>query len=94
MVIWCRYTGFYKGVQSAGGAVAWQVDVHKVPFLNQLIANWVMTTVSYPLLVVLVLLAVKDYHKVEGEGNSKGADFSPAIPAFKDDTDGGRRKCI
>ncbi|KAF7149003.1 hypothetical protein RHSIM_Rhsim03G0217900 [Rhododendron simsii] len=89
-----RYTGFYKGVQSAGGAVAWQVDVHKVPFLNQLIANWVMTTVSYPLLVVLVLLAVKDYHKVEGEANSKGADFSPAIPAFKDDTAGGRRKCI
>ncbi|KAI8565172.1 hypothetical protein RHMOL_Rhmol03G0240300 [Rhododendron molle] len=87
-----RYTGFYKGVQSAGGAVAWQVDSHKVPFLNQLIANWAMTTVSYPLLAALVLLAVKDDHKVEGEANSKGADFSPAVPASKDDNDGGLSK--
>lgn len=75
-------------MQSAGGAVAWQVDSHKVPFLNQLIVNWALTTVSYPLLAVLVLLAVKDDHKVEGKANSKGADFSPAIPALKDESDG------
>ncbi|KAI9102166.1 hypothetical protein K1719_023676 [Acacia pycnantha] len=24
-----RYSGFYKGIQSAGAAVAWQVDTHK-----------------------------------------------------------------
>ncbi|GER46762.1 UNC93-like protein 1 [Striga asiatica] len=39
-----RYTGFYKGVQSAGAAVAWQIDTHKVPFLNQLITNWALMT--------------------------------------------------
>nr|GMD02382.1 UNC93-like protein 1 [Ipomoea batatas]GMD20484.1 UNC93-like protein 1 [Ipomoea batatas]GME09647.1 UNC93-like protein 1 [Ipomoea batatas] len=55
-----RYTGFYKGVQSAGAAVAWEVDTKKVTFLNQFIANWALTTISYPLLVILVLLAVKD----------------------------------
>ncbi|KAE8684769.1 UNC93-like protein 1 [Hibiscus syriacus] len=55
-----RYSGFYKGVQSAGAAVAWQVDSHKVPLLSQLIVNWSLTTISYPLLVLLVMLAVKD----------------------------------
>ncbi|KAK1559880.1 hypothetical protein Q3G72_019441 [Acer saccharum] len=55
-----RYVGFYKGVQSAGAAVAWQVDAHNVPLLNQLIANWSLTTVSYPLLVVLVMFGIKD----------------------------------
>ncbi|KAG0473209.1 hypothetical protein HPP92_015066 [Vanilla planifolia] len=55
-----RYSGFYKGVQSAGAAVAWQVDEHKTPLLTQLILNWALTTVSYPLLLVLVMLAVKD----------------------------------
>nr|XP_011470662.1 PREDICTED: UNC93-like protein 1 [Fragaria vesca subsp. vesca] len=55
-----RYVGFYKGVQSAGGAVAWQVDARNVSFLGQLIMNWVFTTVSYPLLIVLVLFAVKN----------------------------------
>ncbi|KAI4363710.1 hypothetical protein MLD38_019893 [Melastoma candidum] len=55
-----RYSGFYKGVQSAGAAIAWQVDTHKVPMLSQLLINWSLTTVSYPLLLVLVMLAVKD----------------------------------
>ncbi|XP_057547696.1 UNC93-like protein 1 isoform X2 [Amaranthus tricolor] len=55
-----RYSGFYKGVQSAGAAVAWQVDVHNVSYLNQLIINWVLTTVSYPLLLLLIILGVKD----------------------------------
>ncbi|KAF2299558.1 hypothetical protein GH714_032593 [Hevea brasiliensis] len=57
-----RYVGFYKGVQSAGAAVAWQIDSHKVPMLSQLIVNWSLTTVSYPLLFVLVMLAVQDDH--------------------------------
>uniref|UniRef100_A0A6N2LPE5 Uncharacterized protein n=1 Tax=Salix viminalis TaxID=40686 RepID=A0A6N2LPE5_SALVM len=58
-----RYAGFYKGVQSAGAAIAWQVDTHKVPLLAQLIVNWSLTTVSYPLLIILVMLAVKDEKK-------------------------------
>lgn len=55
-----RYSGFYKGVQSAGAAVAWQVDTHHVSFMSQLVVNWSLTTLSYPLLAVLVFLAVKD----------------------------------
>jgi hypothetical protein len=55
-----RYAGFYKGVQSAGAAVSWQVDFHKTPLMAQLIVNWGLITVSYPLLALLVFLAVKD----------------------------------
>ncbi|KAL3714821.1 hypothetical protein ACJRO7_006684 [Eucalyptus globulus] len=62
------YTGFYKGVQSAGAVVAWQIDTCKVPFLSELIVNWSLMTMSYPLLVVLVKLAVK-----EDEGGEEGA---------------------
>ena len=40
--------------------MAWQVDTHKTSLLSQLIVNWGLCTVSYPLLAVLVLLAVKD----------------------------------
>ncbi|OVA19963.1 Ion channel regulatory protein [Macleaya cordata] len=61
-----RYAGFYKGVQSAGGAVAWQIDTNKVSLLSQLIVNWSLTSLSYPLLVVLVMLAVKDKNEAEG----------------------------
>ncbi|KAJ8446376.1 hypothetical protein Cgig2_019269 [Carnegiea gigantea] len=55
-----RYSGFYEGVPSAGAAVAWQIDVHSVSYLHQLIINWALTTVSYPILLLLVMLAVKD----------------------------------
>uniref|UniRef100_A0A0A9E7V7 UNC93-like protein 1 n=1 Tax=Arundo donax TaxID=35708 RepID=A0A0A9E7V7_ARUDO len=55
-----RYVGFYKGVQSAGAAVAWQIDTRKTSLLSQLIVNWGLMTVSYPLLALLVFLAVKD----------------------------------
>ena len=61
----CRYSGFYKGIQSAGAAVAWQIDTQKVAPMTQLIVNWVLTTVSYPLLLILVMLAVKDDNEAE-----------------------------
>nr|XP_043610292.1 UNC93-like protein 1 [Erigeron canadensis] len=76
-VILSRYAGFYKGVQSAGGAVAWQIDTHHVPFMTQLIVNWVLTTISYPLLALLVIKAVKDEDEVEEEfpsGNPKAIE--------------------
>lgn len=63
-VILSRYAGFYKGVQSAGAAVAWQIDTRKVPYMHQLIVNWVLTTISYPLLALLVIKAIEDEDKV------------------------------
>ncbi|XP_031283955.1 UNC93-like protein 1 isoform X1 [Pistacia vera] len=81
-----RYSGFYKGVQSAGAAVAWQIDTHKVSFLSQLIVNWSLTTAGYPLLALLVILAVKDDNKAE-EGPPKDV----ALPSF-DEASGGVAK--
>lgn len=78
-----RYTGFYKGVQSAGAAIAWQIDTHKVPFLNELLANWAMTTISYPLLALLVYLAVKDEDIIEQIAPKEMAT-SPVKPANND----------
>jgi fatty acid desaturase len=46
-------------VQSAGAAVAWQVDRRKASLLSQLFVNWGLMTISYPLLALLVFLAVK-----------------------------------
>ncbi|XP_019200155.1 PREDICTED: UNC93-like protein 1 [Ipomoea nil] len=71
-----RYAGFYKGVQSAGAAVAWEVDTKKVSFLNQFIANWALTTISYPLLVILVLLAVKDDDDDDKAEDNKYTQFT------------------
>ncbi|EES10341.2 UNC93-like protein 1 [Sorghum bicolor] len=75
-----RYVGFYKGVQSAGAAVAWQVDKQHTPLISQLIVNWGLMTISYPLLVLLVFLAVKDedysVSSVEEDGKEKDSKLS------------------
>ncbi|KAL0452352.1 UNVERIFIED_CONTAM: UNC93-like protein 1 [Sesamum latifolium] len=68
-----RYNGFYKGVQSAGAAIAWQLDTQKVSFLAELITNWALMTVSFPLLALLILRAVKDDDEVEGQSKEGGA---------------------
>ncbi|KAJ1983086.1 hypothetical protein H4R33_004899 [Dimargaris cristalligena] len=49
-----RYAGYYKGVQSAGGAVAWRIDAVGTSFLAQFIANWALLTVSIPLMAPVV----------------------------------------
>lgn len=77
-----RFTGFYKGVQSAGAAVAWQIDSHKVPLVNELVTNWGLMTVSYPLLVLLILRAVKDDDDEDDDavkGRSKEGGAIPGI---------------
>ncbi|KAK9720790.1 hypothetical protein K7432_003893 [Basidiobolus ranarum] len=43
-----RYAGYYKGVQSAGGAIAWRIDAVNTAFLTQLIISWVLFTISIP----------------------------------------------
>lgn len=40
--------------------MAWQVDRRHTPLMSQLIVNWGLMTISYPLLALLVFLAVKD----------------------------------
>ncbi|GLJ31932.1 hypothetical protein SUGI_0642720 [Cryptomeria japonica] len=55
-----RYSGFYKGVQSAGAAVAWQIDTQKTSLLAQLLIDWGLTSLSYPLVFLVIILSVTD----------------------------------
>ncbi|KAI8321107.1 MFS general substrate transporter [Martensiomyces pterosporus] len=43
-----RYAGFYKGMQSLGATIAWQLDAQAVPLLNQLIGNWALLNFALP----------------------------------------------
>ncbi|KAI0297599.1 MFS general substrate transporter [Multifurca ochricompacta] len=54
-----RFTGFYKAIQSAGGAGSFGMDATNTPFLNELLASWVMMLVSLPL-AGIVIYGIKD----------------------------------
>ncbi|KZV77526.1 MFS general substrate transporter [Peniophora sp. CONT] len=54
-----RYAGFYKAIQSAGGAGSYGMDAVSTPFLNEHLASWIMMLVSLPL-AGLVIYHVHD----------------------------------
>ncbi|KAJ1725870.1 hypothetical protein LPJ61_005596 [Coemansia biformis] len=43
-----RLVGFYKGIQSLGAAVSWQLAARELPYMHQLIGNWFLFAVSLP----------------------------------------------
>lgn len=54
-----RFTGFYKAIQSAGAAGSFGMDATATPFLNELLASWLIMVVSFPL-AGFVIWGIKD----------------------------------
>jgi hypothetical protein len=50
-----NFTGFYKGIQSAGGALAWALDDHKTSFMGLFAASWALLAGSLVIALPLVL---------------------------------------
>ncbi|KAI8871040.1 MFS general substrate transporter [Ramicandelaber brevisporus] len=65
-----RYAGFYKCIQSFGGAISWQVDAKTESYMGKLIANWVLIDISLPFMYyVLSKINETNYvHHEEGAG--------------------------
>ncbi|PCH44643.1 hypothetical protein WOLCODRAFT_105432 [Wolfiporia cocos MD-104 SS10] len=59
-----RFAGVYKAVQSAGAAGSFGMDAVKTPFLNEVLASWLMMIASFPL-AFLVLRTVKETSYVD-----------------------------
>ncbi|EIN11170.1 hypothetical protein PUNSTDRAFT_98209 [Punctularia strigosozonata HHB-11173 SS5] len=54
-----RFAGIYKAIQSAGGAGSFGMDAVATPYLNELLASWIMMLVSFPL-AFLVIRTIKE----------------------------------
>ncbi|KAJ1848411.1 hypothetical protein IWW55_003281 [Coemansia sp. RSA 2706] len=75
-----RYAGYYKGMQSFGAAIAWQLDI-KVKPLNQLIGNWVLFGVSLPSMLY-VIWKIKE-HSEDTKMPSETEDFAEKDQALQ-----------
>jgi len=49
-----RYAGIYKAMQSAGSAGSFGMDAVATPFLNEILASWLLMVVSFPLAYFVV----------------------------------------
>ena len=57
------FKSFYKGVQSAGGAISWRIDAVNTNFLAEMIISWAMITIAFPGMLYVVL-RIKDTNYV------------------------------
>ncbi|PGG96089.1 hypothetical protein GX51_07984 [Blastomyces parvus] len=60
-----NFAGFYKGLQSAGGAATWQIDDNKVAFMTIFAINWGLLCGSMLIALPVILFKIKDTVDIE-----------------------------
>ena len=60
-----NFAGFYKGVQSAGAAIASRIDALKAPYMNEFASNWGLLAGCLLIAAPVILLKVRDTVPIE-----------------------------
>lgn len=60
-----NFAGFYKGIQSAGGAIMWRLDSLGTPYINMFASCWGLLAGSLLIALPVLLLKIKDTVPVE-----------------------------
>lgn len=60
-----NFVGFYKGIQSAGAAVAFSVDAHKTPYMAEFASCWGLVAGSMVCALPVIWLTIKDTVTIE-----------------------------
>jgi hypothetical protein len=60
-----NFAGFYKGIQSAGAAIAWRLDWLKIPYMNFFASCWVLLAGSLVIALPVMILKIQDTVPVE-----------------------------
>ena len=55
-----NFAGFYKGIQSAGGAITGNIDARQVPFMTQFAITWGLLAGSILIAAPVIVKYVKD----------------------------------
>lgn len=60
-----NFAGFYKGIQSAGGAITWRLDDIGIPFMTMFATNWGLLAGSLIIALPVILWKVEDSVSLE-----------------------------
>jgi MFS family permease len=60
-----NFAGFYKGIQSAGGAITWRLDDVKIPYMTMFASNWGLLAGSLIVALPVILWKVEDTVAIE-----------------------------
>ncbi|KAE8330460.1 major facilitator superfamily domain-containing protein [Aspergillus sergii] len=60
-----NFAGFYKGIQSAGAAGMWALDLDKAPFMTELASCWGLLLGSLLIASPIIFFKIKDHVDIE-----------------------------
>jgi hypothetical protein len=62
-----NFAGFYKGIQSAGGAIAASIDANSASYMSEFATNWGLLAGSLVVAAPLIWWKVKDTTALEDD---------------------------
>ena len=62
-----NFTGFYKGIQSAGAAIASRIDALGTPYMSEFAANWGLLAGSLLIAAPVIFMRVTDTTSIEDD---------------------------
>lgn len=72
--------GFYKGLQSAGAAVAWSLQARKIPYMDEFASNWGILSASLVAAAPIIFLRIKDHVDISDDIANTGEEIQDVLP--------------
>ncbi|KHJ33210.1 putative duf895 domain membrane protein [Erysiphe necator] len=78
-----NYIGFYKGLQSAGSAVTWAIDSHKINYMSEYASNFGLLSGSLLIAAPMIFFKLKNTANLEGDILNTGEDIEKVRPKLE-----------
>lgn len=75
-----NFAGFYKSIQSAGGAISPAIDSALVPYMTELGANWGLLAGSLIVAAPVIFLKIKETVPLEQDLKFSDETFNEVAP--------------
>jgi hypothetical protein len=75
-----NYVGFYKGMQSAGAAVMFSLDSHKISYVAEFASNWGLLAGSLVVAAPVIFWKIKDHVSVEEDLVGTDETLADVVP--------------
>jgi MFS family permease len=78
-----NFTGFYKGIQSAGAAIAANIDARKTSYMNEFAASWGLLAGSLIVAAPVIFMIIKDTVSLEEDLKFSDETFAEVAPTVE-----------
>lgn len=77
-----NFAGFYKGIQSAGGAIFWAIDAKpEVTYTAEFISSWAVLAGALVIASPVIFMKIKDHVTVEEDLAFSDETLADVLPA-------------